>query len=272
MSVICPVSERYSNRFEMLDGIAIYRHPLPFEAHGKLAFLYEYLNALFHEGRLLLKVALTRGFDVIQVCNPPDVLFLNALPYKLFGKRLVFDHHDLCPELFVAKFDRKGFFHRLLLAAERFTVKCADLVVSANETYRRVAIERCGKKPEDVVTVYSVPEQARMRRTAPNETLRKGARIVLGYVGVIGQQDGVDHFVRMLHYLRKDCGRNDVVGVVVGDGPALATSRELARNLGLTDCITFTGYLQGEELLSAMSTFDIGIIPTRSTNTMTRLA
>ena len=261
VSVICPVSERYSERYEVLEDIAIYRHPLPFEAHGKLAFLFEYLNALFHEGRLLMKVAFTRGFDVIQVCNPPDVLFLNALPYKLFGKRLVFDHHDLCPELFVAKFGRKGFFHRLLLAAERLTMACADLVISANETYRRVAIERCGKKPEDVVTVYSVPEQARMRRTAPNEALRNDARIVLGYVGVIGQQDGVDHFVRMLHYLRKDRGRDDVAGVVVGDGPALGASRDLARDLGLNDSIAFTGYLQGEDLLAAMSTFDIGIIP-----------
>ena len=87
VSVICPISEQYSERYEMLDGIAVYRHPLPFEAHSRFAFLFEYVNALFHEGRLLLKVALTRGFDVIQVCNPPDVLFLNALPYKLFGKR-----------------------------------------------------------------------------------------------------------------------------------------------------------------------------------------
>lgn len=261
VSVICPVSEQYSSRYEMLDGIAIYRHPLPFEAHSRFAFLFEYVNALFHEGRLLLKVALTRGFDVIQVCNPPDILFLNALPYKLLGKRLVFDHHDLCPELFVAKFARTGFFHRLLFAAERWTMACADLVISANETYRQIAIERCGKKPEDVVTVYSVPEQARMRRTAPNTALRKGARIVLGYVGVIGKQDGVDHFVRMLHALLKDGTRNDIVGVVVGDGPALIASRLLARDLSLTDSITFTGYLQGEELLAAISTFDIGVIP-----------
>jgi glycosyltransferase involved in cell wall biosynthesis len=261
VSVICPVSAQYPGRYELLDGIAIYRHPLPFEARGKLAFLFEYLNALFHEGRLLLKVALTRGFDVIQVCNPPDILCLNALPYKLLGKRLVFDHHDLCPELFVAKFGRKGFFHRLLFIAEKLTIRCADLVISANETYRRVAIERGGKKPDDVVTVYSVPEQARMQRTAPNPALRKGARIVLGYVGVIGTQDGVDHFVRMLDHLLKGGSRNDIVGVVVGDGPALAASRDLARDLGIADSITFTGYLQGQELMAAISTFDVGIIP-----------
>lgn len=261
VSVICPANKQHPQRYEFLDGIAIYRHPLPLEANSRLAFLFEYASALFHEGRLLLKVALTRGFDVIQVCNPPDILFLNALPYKLFGKRLVFDHHDLCPELFGAKFAGHGFFRHLLFAAERLTMKCADIVISANESYRRVAIERGGKQPEDVVTVYSVPERKRMRRTIPNEKLRKEARIVLGYVGVIGEQDGVDHFVRMLQYLRKDCGRSDIVGVVVGDGPALNATRRLASDLDLTDSITFTGYLKGEELLSAMSTFDIGIIP-----------
>jgi len=261
VSVICPANAQYPKRYEFLDGIAIYRHPLPLEAYSRFAFLFEYASALFHEARLLLKVAFTRGFDVVQVCNPPDILFLNTLPYKLFGKRLVFDHHDLCPELFAAKFARGGFFHRLLFAAERLTMKCADLVISANESYRQVAIERGGKQPEDVVTVYSVPDRKRMQRTTPNETLRKDARIVLGYVGIIGEQDGVDHFVRMLRHLRKDCGRSDIAGVVVGDGPALSATRRLADDLGLTDAITFTGYLKGEELLAAMSTFDIGIIP-----------
>ena len=141
----------------------------------------------------------------------------------------------------------------------RLLAGCEDLVISANETYRRVAIERGGKRPQDVVAVYSVPE--RMQRTAPSEALRKGARLVLGYVGVIGDQDGVDHFVRMLQYIRKDCGHADIRGIVVGDGPALPAVRQLTADLALTDSITFTGYLRGEELLSAISTFDIGIIP-----------
>src|ERR1700682_3335917 len=130
VSVICPASIQHPERYELLDEIAIYRHSLPLEARGKLGFLLEYASALFHEARLLLKIALTRGFDVIQVCNPPDLLFLNALPYKLFGKRLVFDHHDLCPELFVAKFSRKGLFYSLLLLGEKGAVKCADLGIS----------------------------------------------------------------------------------------------------------------------------------------------
>jgi glycosyltransferase involved in cell wall biosynthesis len=261
VSVICPASIQHSERFEILDEIAIYRHSLPLEARGKLGFIAEYASALFHEARLLFEIARTRGFDVIQVCNPPDLLFLNALPYKIFGKRLVFDHHDLCPELFVAKFSRKGVFHWLLLLAEKLSIKCANLVISSNDTYRDIAIRRDGKAPEKVVTVYSVPTQVGMHRVAPNESLRKGARIVLGYVGIIGDQDGLDHLVRMQYHLRNDFDRSDVRTVVVGDGPALAAAQLLAQQLGVAGSITFTGYLRGEELLSALSTFDIGIIP-----------
>ncbi len=198
---------------------------------------------------------------MIQVCTPPDVLFLNALPYKLFGKRFVFDLHDLCPELLEAKFGRRHFLHILLLAAEKLTMKAADLVVCANDTYREVAIARGGKRPEDVVTVYSVPRQGFIRRVEPDQTLRRGARLVLGYVGVIADQDGVDHLVEMMRHLVEDLGRSDVRAVVVGDGPARQSVSDLADRLGLSDAVTFTGYLSGDELMAALSAFDIGIIP-----------
>jgi glycosyltransferase involved in cell wall biosynthesis len=203
----------------------------------------------------------SRGFDVIQICNPPDILFLAAAPYKLFGKRIIFDHHDVCPELFEAKFGRRGLFHRLLLIAERLTFRIADLVISANETYRNLALTRGGRSPSDVVAVYSVPERARVRRVKPNEALRRGARLVLGYVGIIGDQDGVDHFVRCVHHLVVEQGHADIRAVVVGDGPALASVRALAEEIGIADRIAFPGYLRGDELLAAMSTFDIGIMP-----------
>jgi glycosyltransferase involved in cell wall biosynthesis len=261
VAVVCPQSKDHPRKYEEEEGIAIYRHPLPIEARGPFGFLLEYGSALFWESILLLKIALSRGFDVIQICNPPDLLFLAAAPYKLFGKRIIFDHHDVSPELFEAKFGRRGMFHRLLLLAERLTFRIADLVVSSNETYRALAISRGRKDPNDVIAVYSVPDRARMRRVAPNETLRQGARIVLGYVGIIGDQDGVDHFVRCVHDLVVVRGHVDVRAVVVGDGPALASVRLLADHTGIADRITFTGYLRGEELLNAMSTFDIGVIP-----------
>lgn len=260
VSVICPANERHPQRFEMLDGIAIYRHPLPLEARGKLAFGVEYGAALFHEFRLLLKVARERGFDVIQACNPPDLIFLAALPFKMFGKRFVFDHHDVNPELFEAKFGRRGLFHRLLLLFERLTFATADLVISANDTYRDIAISRGRKRPEDVVTVYSVPDKSRIRRVEPDAAARKGKAFVLGYVGVIGDQDGVDHMVLAVDELVRR-GRSDLQAVIVGDGPALASARALAAERGLDDVVTFTGYLSGEALLRHLSVFDIGIIP-----------
>jgi len=259
--VICPTSRQHHQRYEVLDGIAIYRHPLPTEARYKLGFLLEYSAALAYEALLLCKIAVTRGFDVIQICNPPDLLFVNALPYKLLGKRLVFDHHDVCPELFSTKFARKGLLHRLLLGAEKLTVKSANVVIAANDTFRNIAIERCGKSPDDVVTVYSVPDFARVKRLPPNQQLRNGARVVLGYVGIISDQDGVDHFVRMLHHLVVDHGCREIGAVIVGDGPALPEVRQLACDLHLLQHIRFTGYLRGDDLLSALSSFDIGIIP-----------
>ena len=261
VSVICPRTAQYPESFVEIDGIDIFRHSLPTEARGKLGFLLEYSAALFHQLRLLLKIRMRRGFDVIQACNPPDLIFLVAAPFKLFGKKFVFDHHDVCPELFEAKFGGRGLLNRLLLLAERSSFRSADLVISANETYRQLAIERGGKAPGDVVTVYSVPDRSRIRRVPQDEALRAGARVVLGYIGIIGDQDGVDHLIRCMHRLSKVEGREDIRAVIVGDGPALASVRELARQLEVEDRITFTGYLRGDALLAAMSSFDIGVIP-----------
>lgn len=261
VSVICPKNEQHRQSFEEINGIAIHRHSLPVEARGKMGFLFEYACALFHEMRLLFKIAVTRGFDVVQGCNPPDLIFLVAAPYKLFGKKYVFDHHDLCPELYAAKYERHGLFHRLLLLAEKCTFGCADRVISANDTYRDIAIARGGKNPEHVTTVYSVPDRQKLRRVAPDAALRADARVVLGYVGIIADQDGVDHLVRMMHHIVHEEGREGVRAVVVGDGPALASVKELARSLGVADEVVFTGYLRGETLLAALSSFDIGIIP-----------
>ncbi len=262
VSVICPVGHdgQYAERHIVIDGIEVYRHPLPIEARGMLGFVLEYASALFHETRLLLKIAMTRGFDVIQICNPPDILFLNTFPYRFFGKKVVFDHHDLSPELFAAKFARKGMLYRVLRLCEKLTMKSADLVISANETYRQIALSRGGKKPGDVITIYSVPDRSRIRRIPRSLPRSAPSQLILGYVGVIGDQDGVDHLVRMIDTIRKQ-GRTDCTALVVGDGPALASSKRLAAELGLDREINFTGYLSGDALLAAMSEFDIGIIP-----------
>jgi glycosyltransferase involved in cell wall biosynthesis len=261
VSVICPSTDRHPEKFEQLNGIAIYRHPLPVEARGRVSFLLEYSVALFHEFRLLVKVWRERGFHVIQACNPPDLIFLLALPFKLIGKRFLFDHHDVNPELFEAKFQRKGVMHSLLLFFEKLTFLTADLVVSANDTFREIAIARGGKHPDKVVTVYSVPDRTRIRRVTADDGVRKGKKFVLGYVGIIGDQDGVDHMIGAVEHLLRARRFTDFHAVIVGDGPALASTRELAASRGLSDHITFTGYLTGDTLLRHLSTFDVGVIP-----------
>jgi glycosyltransferase involved in cell wall biosynthesis len=261
VSVICPANGRHPQKFEQIEGVAIYRHHLPLEARGRFGFLLEYSVALFHELRLLLKVWRERGFHVIQACNPPDLIFLVAAPFKLLGKPFLFDHHDVNPELFEAKFNRRGLLHRLLLFFEKCTFLMADVVVSANDTYRDLAISRGGKRPEDVVTVYGIPDKSHIHRVEPDAGVRKGKKFVLGYVGVISDQDGIDHMVMAVDALVHDKSFTDFHAVIVGDGPALGSARELANRRGLDEFITFTGFLSGEALLRHLSTFDIGIIP-----------
>jgi glycosyltransferase involved in cell wall biosynthesis len=261
VSVICPANTDFPKLFEVVDDIAIYRHPLPPEGRGAVAYFREYATALFHEFRLLLKVHRERGFSVIQACNPPDLIFLAALPYKLMGKRFIYDQHDVSPELFVVKFGNRGFLYRALLFFERMSYRMADHVITANATFKDIAISRGGKTPSQVEVVYGVPDRQRIHRVEPEPGLHGGRKFVLGYVGIINEQDGVDHLVRAVAHLVKVVGFRDFRAVVVGSGPALELSRSLACSLEVEDFILFAGYLKGETLLAYLSAFDIGIIP-----------
>ena len=262
VSVICPKGGKYTAAYELLDGIHIFRHPLPIEADGALGYVLEYSSALFYEALLSVKVAFRVGFDVIQACNPPDTIFLLAGFWKLlFGKAFVFDHHDINPELYEAKFGKRGFFHRLLLALEKMTFRTADVSIATNETFKKIAIERGGMAADRVHIVRSIPDLTRFRRVAPNEALRNGRTNVVGYVGIMGAQDGVDLLIRAIADLVHVKGRRDTQCVIVGSGTELPALQALARELGVEEYVTFTGFLSGPSLLAALSTFDVGVIP-----------
>ena len=261
VSVICPTNADFPKPFEIIDGIAIYRHPLPPEGRGAVAYFREYSTALFHEFRLLFKVYRERGFSIIQACNPPDLIVLAALPFKLVGKRFIYDQHDVSPELFIVKFDNKGFLYRALLFFERLSYMTADCVITANATFKDIAISRGGKAPSKVEVVYGVPDRKRIHRVEPEPGLHSGRKFVLGYVGIINEQDGVEHLVQAVAHLVKDIGFRDFRAVVVGSGPALERVRSVACSLEVEDFILFTGYLKGEALLAHLSAFDIGVIP-----------
>jgi len=262
VAVICPTGRGHEQTYEHLEGIHIYRHPLPLEGKGPLGFLLEYGAAVFHEFRLAWRVLNRHGFDAIHACNPPDLIFLVGGFFKLFlGKRFLFDHHDINPELFEAKFGRRGFFWHLVVACEWLTFKTASVVISTNDSYRRIAIERGGKKPEDVFVVRSGPSLERLRHVAPDPALKQGRAFLVGYVGVIGQQEGMQYLVEAARHLIVTLGRRDIHFGVVGDGPALHDIRALAQDRGVADYFTFTGRASDALLLAMLSTADVCVNP-----------
>jgi len=177
------------------------------------------------------------------------------------GARFVYDQHDVAPELFTVKYGKKGFLHSALLFFERCSYAMADMVITANATFKDLAVSRGGKDPARVEVVYGVPDKRRIRRVEPEPGLRQGRRFVVGYIGIINEQDGVDHFVEAMGELVHKRGFRDFRAVVVGSGPALEGVKALCEKLGLSDYILFTGYLSGEKLLAHISAFDIGVIP-----------
>jgi glycosyltransferase involved in cell wall biosynthesis len=261
VSIICPKGKGYEKSFEQIEGIAIYRHAMPFEGNGALGYLAEYTWALLAEFALSLKVLLERGFDAIHACNPPDTLFLIGGFYKLFGKKFLFDHHDINPELYEANFQRRDLFYRLMLALERMTFRTADVSVATNESYRRIAIERGGKAPGKVFVVRSGPDLSRLKILPPVVELKKGRRYLVGYVGVMGRQEGIDGLLQAIQHIIYDVGRTDVHFGLVGGGTELPAMRALAKTLRVEEFVTFTGRVPDNELLAMLNTADVCVNP-----------
>ncbi len=229
VSIICPTGRGYEKRYEVIEGVHIWRYALPTEGAGALGYAVEYSVALAKTFHLTLKVGLARGFDVVHACNPPDLFFLIGAFYKLFGKKFLFDHHDANPELYEAKFGRRGLFWKLMCWLERMTFRTADVSLATNESYRRIAVERGGMPPERVYVVRSGPSLERMRITAPDEKLKKGKKYLIGYVGVMGRQEGIDLLLHAARTLVFELGRKDVHFGLVGGGTSLEEMQRLAR-------------------------------------------
>lgn len=262
VSVICPIAKGYDERFEEIDGISIYRHPLPMEAEGAIGYVVEYACALFWEFVLAWKVLRNRGFDVIQACNPPDLIFLVAGFFKFFlGKRFVFDHHDINPELYEAKFGRRDFFYRLMLTFERWSFRVADVSIATNESYRRIAVERGGMPHDRVFVVRSGPKLDRMKIMPPVESLKCGRRFLVGYVGVMGKQEGIDYLLRAVAHMVHRMGRRDVHFGLVGGGTSLEELKEYAKQLDVSEYVTFTGRVPDASMLEMLNTADVCVNP-----------
>ncbi|MGY1685901.1 glycosyltransferase family 4 protein [Geodermatophilus sp. SYSU D00867] len=263
VTVICPMGSRDHREPRVVEeGITILRYPLRAATGGPSGYVREYAAALWHTARLTRHVWATARIDVVQVCNPPDLLFLAVLPLKLRGVTFVFDHHDLVPELAESRFGgRARWLRRALLAAERWTFARADAVISTNESYRRVALERGGKRPHEVVVVRSAPDLGHFHRRQPMPELALGRRYLAVYVGVMGPQDGVDHALRALAHYHHDLGRTDLQTVFMGSGDATEDMIRFSRELGISEYTTFTGRVPDDFLQSALSTADVALSP-----------
>jgi glycosyltransferase involved in cell wall biosynthesis len=266
VSVICPKAPGYEASEETIDGVHIYRHHLPLEARSAAAYLIEYAAALFWQTVLSFKVFHNRRFDVVHICNPPDLLFIVALLHKIIGgRKIIFDHHDAAPELYEAKFGRRDLYWQLLTVAEKCTFWTADISIATNESYRRIAINRGAMKPDRVFVVRSGPSLDRFIAMPADPTWRHGRRFMVGYVGVISRLEGLDLLLAAVDHIVRTRRRTDVQFVVVGSGPEWQSIVRMAIEMDLREYVTFTGRVDDATLFTILSTADLCVNPDRVT-------
>jgi glycosyltransferase involved in cell wall biosynthesis len=263
VSIICPKMKQFNKAYEIINGIEIYRHPLPVEGEGALSYLFEYLIALFWEWALSMKIFIKKRFHVIQGCNPPDLVFLVALFYKFFRVKYVFDHHDINPELFIAKYGKKGFYYNLMLLTERLTFATASFSIATNESYKEIAIKRGKMRADKVQVVRSGPKLARLKPGEGNVKYKKGRQFLVGYVGVIGAQEGLDLLLESAKLITQI--RNDVQFAIVGDGTELEKIRVYAQEMKLENYVDFYGRVDDDTLVEILNTSDVCVNPDKPT-------
>jgi glycosyltransferase involved in cell wall biosynthesis len=266
---------------DVIDGVRVYRLPR-FELFSKtpghgvrrrarfvtavqsvVGYATEYVYFTGACAVMSVYVALRHGFDVIHAHNPPDTLFLVALPYRLFGKKFVFDHHDLCPELYRSRYNTPpDLLARVLQWIEWCNLRLADVTIATNQSYKGIHVGRGGRIPETVFVVRNGPNRSFMKQMAPpSERLRRIDKTILCYIGSLNPQDGVDYLLRSLSHLRYVLGREDFYCVIIGQGDSLPELRRLAQQLQLGECVEFTGFIPDDELRQHLAAADICVDP-----------
>ena len=263
VTVIAPREEEEELGRDIVDGVVIYRYPPPPENDSVIGFIWEYFYSTLAALVLSFRVWIRSGFDVIHAHSPPDTLFVVGVFFKLLGKRFVFDHHDLSPELYRARSSGAGnpLLYRILLLLEWMTFKSSDMVVATNESYKDIALKRGGVREEKIIIVRNGPPLSIMGFEEPIPEIVSSKKTILGYAGAIGRQDGLDYLIEALYHLREDLGRNDFYCYIMGDGDDLPRIKSLAEEKQMLDVIAFTGWLQADKLGRYLSSIDIGVDP-----------
>jgi len=262
VSVISP-GNKVDLKYEVLDRVSIYRYPLPPTTKGFLSYLWEFTYCWFMTFILSIRILLREGFDVIHACNPPDTFFLLGALYKLPGKKFIFDQHDLCPEVYKARFGsaRKEIILKALQLLEKLTYKTANLVIAPNESYKTIAAQRGRVEEEKIFVVRTGPDTQRLKRVEPEPELKRGRKYMVCYLGVMGPQDGVDYLLRSIEFITRTNGRNDILFALIGGGDCFNDLKKMSVELGVDKYVLFTGRIPDEELVRYISTADVCVGP-----------
>ena len=260
VATLCPRDKGCERGYEFIDGVHIYRHPRTDDGNSPLGYVLEYSSALFWEFLYSWYIYFRHGFQVIQGCNPPDTIFLVALPFKLLGVKYIFDHHDINPELYFSKYGKQGFLYKVLVWLEKLTFRFADVAMSTNRSYADLAVTRGGLDPRDVFVVRNGPDSQKLKAVPPKPALKYNKPYLVGYVGTMSIQEGLDILLDAAVHIR-NLGRNDVHFTCVGGGPGLASLRKMVQDKHLEDIVNFTGRIPDEQLLDILSTADVCVNP-----------
>jgi len=262
VSVVSPATQHHPKLAEHLEGIHVYRYPMLIEGKGYLGLIAEYVWSFICIFFWTLFVSVRRGFKVIMMANPPDIYFPIVWMWRLLGKKTVFDHHDLTPELFATKFNlNRSVVLSFFYFAERRMLRAVHKVVSTNESYKAIGMQRGRRSDEDVVVVRNAPDRARFSLRPPDPALRKSAKYMIAFLGEIGQQDGVDVLIRAISVINTQLGSNAVQYVLMGAGPHYDNIVAYAKSCGVSDQITFTGRADNDMICRVLSTADLAVDP-----------
>lgn len=263
VSVICPTDKNFKRKMETLGRVRVFRYPAPIHINGLIGYAVEYGYSILMQFLISLYVCVRYGFDAIHMHTPPDMNAVIPATYKLLGKKFVYDLHDLSPELYQAQRDGQGnrFVHQLLLKFEKFACRTANVLLATNESQQDVQIQRCGADPSNCYVVRNGPNEAFMGSVEPKAGLQKKECLNIGYVGVIGVQDGVDYLIRAVDHLVRFRKRTDLQVIIVGAGPALNDLKSLVNDLNLAAYFQFTGMIPFVEVPKHIAAFDICSTP-----------
>jgi len=261
VTIICRSNQKAPKRHEIIDGIEIYRHIHLIEGTSKLSYLLEYFNSVVWEFILSIYVFIKKPFHGIHSANPPDHVVFIALFYKLFRIKFIYDLHDLSTDLYAIKFSKKDRLYKALKFMERISIKAADCVITTNESLKHVAIERGDKNPADVFSVRNGPLLSTISVSPIDRNLKNGFDYLVGYVGIIGEEESIDELLEIVKYIVYDKDQKNVKFIVIGSGTHIDHFVKLTQDMQLEHYVEFTGYIPYNKLLGTLAQTDVCINP-----------